>query len=161
MVFRFILHSKAVCIFCRSQTIATTRTRNFDQTISNYAKTFVVYNYMAQCSFSQLVCFLFVILMPTWLQMPWMHVKLGFVFLLYIYHGYCHKIYKNQQKGVSLHSSNFFRLWNEGATIILFSVVFLVILKNEINWIFGTIGIILFSVLIMLGYRFYKRIREK
>jgi putative membrane protein len=24
-----------------------------------------------------------------WLQMPWMHVKLGFVFALYLYHGKC------------------------------------------------------------------------
>ncbi len=98
---------------------------------------------------------------PYFLYMPWMQVKLGFVFLLYIYHGYCHKIYLNQQKGNSLHTSNFFRLWNEGATIILFSVVFLVILKNEFNWIYGVLGIVLFSVLLMLGYKFYKRIREK
>jgi putative membrane protein len=53
------------------------------------------------------------------------------------------------------------RLWNEGATIILFAVVFLVILKNAINWVFGVIGIIVFSILIMLGYKLYKRIREK
>jgi putative membrane protein len=53
------------------------------------------------------------------------------------------------------------RLWNEGATIILFAVVFLVILKNAFNWIYGVIGIVLFSVLIMLGFKFYKRIREK
>jgi len=53
------------------------------------------------------------------------------------------------------------RLWNEGATIILFAVVFLVILKNAVNWIYGVIGIVLFSIIIMLGFRFYKRIREK
>jgi putative membrane protein len=59
------------------------------------------------------------------------------------------------------HTSSFFRIWNEGATIILFAVVFLVILKNEFNWIYGVVGIILFSILIMLGFKFYKRIREK
>jgi putative membrane protein len=53
------------------------------------------------------------------------------------------------------------RLWNEGATIILFAVVFLVILKNAFNWIYGVVGIILFSILLMLGFKFYKRIREK
>jgi putative membrane protein len=53
------------------------------------------------------------------------------------------------------------RLWNEGATIILFAVVFLVILKNSINWIYCVVGIVLFSVIIMLGFKFYKRIREK
>ena len=53
------------------------------------------------------------------------------------------------------------RLWNEGATIILFAVVFLVILKNAFNWIYGVVGIVVFSILIMLGFRFYKRIRDK
>ena len=53
------------------------------------------------------------------------------------------------------------RLWNEGATLILFAVVFLVILKNAINWIYGVVGIMLFSILLMLGYKFYKKIRER
>ncbi|MEZ4787214.1 MAG: CopD family protein [Flavobacterium haoranii] len=96
-----------------------------------------------------------------WLQQPWMHVKLLFVFLLYLYHLKCHQIFVQLQKNEVKHSSGFFRLWNEGATIILFAVVFLVILKNAVNWIFGVIGIILFSVLLMLGYKFYKKIREK
>ncbi len=100
-------------------------------------------------------------LMPTWLQMPWMQVKLGFVFVLFLYHLKCHLIYKQLQNDEFKYTSNFMRLWNEGATIILFAVVFLVILKNAFNWIYGVIGIVLFSVLIMLGFKFYKRIREK
>ena len=90
-----------------------------------------------------------------------MHVKLVFVFLLYLYHGKCHQIFKQLQNDEVKYTGNFMRLWNEGATIILFAVVFLVILKSAINWIFGVIGIIVFSVLIMLGFRFYKRIRER
>lgn len=96
-----------------------------------------------------------------WLQMPWMHVKLGFVFLLYLYHGKCHQMYLQLQKGKIKHSSNFMRLWNEGATIILFAVVFLVILKNAVNWIYGVIGIFFFSITIMMGFKMYKRIRER
>ena len=96
-----------------------------------------------------------------WLTQSWMHVKLAFVFLLYLYHWKCHQIFLDLQKNKSKHSSNFFRIWNEGATLILFAVVFLVILKNAIHWIYGVIGIILFSVLLMLGYKLYKKIREK
>lgn len=96
-----------------------------------------------------------------WLKMPWMHVKLGFVFLLYLYHLKCHQIFKQLQNDQVKHSSTFMRLWNEGATIILFAVVFLVILKNAVNWIYGVIGILLFSVAIMLGFKFYKKLREK
>lgn len=96
-----------------------------------------------------------------WLQMPWMHLKLGFVFLLYIYHAKCHQFYLQLQKNEVKKSSNFFRLWNEGATLILFAVVFLVILKSAINWIYGVIGVFVFSILIMLGFKFYKKIRER
>jgi len=97
----------------------------------------------------------------SWLQMPWMHIKLVFVLLLYGYHIKCHQIFKQLQNNTVKHSSGFFRLWNEGATLILFAVVFLVNLKNAVNWIFGVLGIITFSLLLMIGYKFYKKIREK
>ncbi len=100
-------------------------------------------------------------LMPGWLQQPWMHVKLTFVVLLFLYHFKCHSIFKQLQNDKVKYTTGFMRLWNEGATIILFAVVFLVILKSAINWIFGVVGIIVFSILLMLGYKFYKRIREK
>ena len=70
-------------------------------------------------------------------------------------------MYLQLQKDEFKHSSNYMRLWNEGATIILFAVVFLVVLKNAVNWIYGVVGIMLFSVLIMLGFKFYKKIRER
>jgi len=101
------------------------------------------------------------ILQPYWLEQPWMHVKLLFVILLIIYHLKTHQYYKQLQNDEVKKTSSFMRIWNEGATFILFAVVFLVILKNAVNWIYGVIGIFLFSILIMLGFKFYKRIREK
>jgi len=98
---------------------------------------------------------------PGLLQADYFQVKLVFVFLLYVYHIKCHQIYKQLQNDHVKFTSNFMRLWNEGATIILFAVVFLIIVKDAINWIYGVVGILLFSVLIMLGFKFYKRIREK
>lgn len=53
------------------------------------------------------------------------------------------------------------RIWNEVATLVLFAVVFLVILKNAFNWIYGVIGIFVLALLLMLGIRLYKRIRDK
>jgi len=105
--------------------------------------------------------FWLLLIMPQWLQQEWMLVKLGFVVLLYLYHWKCHLYYKQLQKNEVTKSSNFFRLWNEGATLILFAVVFLVILKSAINWIYGVVGIFVFSILIMLGFKFYKRIRVR
>jgi len=110
---------------------------------------------------ASIFAFWLLVIMPQWLQQEWMLVKLGFVVLLYLYHWKCHLIYKQLQKDEVTNSSNFFRLWNEGATLILFAVVFLVILKSAINWIYGVVGIFVFSILIMLGFKFYKRIRER
>lgn len=104
---------------------------------------------------------LFTDLGRAWLQMPWMHIKLIFVVLLYAYHLKCHQIVVQFQNNHIKYTSNFMRLWNEVATIILFAVVFLVVLKNELNWIYGVVGIILLSVLLMLGFRFYKKLRER
>lgn len=101
------------------------------------------------------------VLQPFWLKQPWMHVKLTFVVLLYIYHYMTHIYYKQLQKDEVKKTSNFMRLWNEGATFILFAVVFLVILKSAINWVFGVVGIIVLGILLMLGFKMYKRIREK
>lgn len=100
-------------------------------------------------------------LAPYWLSQPWMHIKLGFVFLLIAYHLRNHVIFKKFQKDDISYSSNYMRIWNEGATLILFAVVFLVILKGTFNWIFGVVGIIVLGILLMLGIRLYKRIRKK
>lgn len=103
---------------------------------------------------------LLLIIIPSFLQQGWMQVKLGFVLLLIIYHLKTHQIFKQLQIDDVRYTSKFMRFWNEGATIILFSIVFLVILKN-INWIFGILGLLALMILLMLGIRLYKRIREK
>lgn len=101
------------------------------------------------------------ILQPGWLEQSWMHVKLAFVFLLLIYQYKTHVYFKQLQRDEVKVTSNFMRIWNEGATFILFAVVFLVILKNSINWIFGVLGIVVLGILIMLGFKIYKNIRSK
>ncbi len=98
---------------------------------------------------------------PSYLEMPWMHIKLSFVVLLYVYHLACHRIYLQLQNDIVKYSSKQLRIWNEVATIILFSIVFLVVLKSAVNWIYSVIGLILFSVLLMLGVKLYKKIRAK
>lgn len=70
-------------------------------------------------------------------------------------------MFKQLQRNEVKYTSNFMRIWNEGATLILFAVIFLVILKSAFNWIFGVIGIIVLGVLLMLGIKLYKRIRNK
>ncbi|WP_299244629.1 CopD family protein [uncultured Aquimarina sp.] len=105
------------------------------------------------------ICLL--VLRPVLLELPWMHVKLGFIILLFIYHLKSHQIFKQLQDGIVKWTSNQMRLWNEGATIILFAVIFLVIVRDAVNWIYGVIGILLLAVLLMLGIKFYKRVRDR
>ncbi|MFT6065824.1 MAG: putative membrane protein [Polaribacter sp.] len=98
---------------------------------------------------------------PVWLEQPWMLVKLAFVLALYFYHGFCQNIYSKLQKDIIKYSTFKLRIFNEISTIILFAVVFLVTVKSAISWVWGVIGILLFGVLIMLGIKLYKKIREK
>jgi putative membrane protein len=53
------------------------------------------------------------------------------------------------------------RIYNEGAILILFAVVFLVILKSAINWVYGLVGLLVFAVILMLLFKLYKRVRER
>ena len=101
------------------------------------------------------------ILMPVWLQQPWMHVKLVFVAGLIIYHYICQFKMKEMRKGVFKWTSTQLRIWNEVATIFLFAIVFLVVLKSAVNWIYGVIGLILFTLIIMSAVKIYKYFREK
>tara|TARA_B100000767_G_scaffold37777_1_gene31808 strand:- start:3129 stop:3773 length:645 start_codon:yes stop_codon:yes gene_type:complete len=100
------------------------------------------------------------IIAPYWLEQSWMHAKLGFVVLLVVYHLKTHFIFKELQADKINYSSNFLRLWNEGATLILFAIVFLVLLKSTLNMAYGLLGLVGLAALLMLGIRLYKRIRS-
>lgn len=98
---------------------------------------------------------------PSYLQLPWLWVKLGFVILLLIYHFICQHLMKQMRKGVFKYSSNQLRLWNEVATILLVAIVFTVVLKSAVDWFYGLVGLIIFSAIIMMAVKIYKRYREK
>ncbi|HET8753351.1 MAG TPA: CopD family protein [Salinimicrobium sp.] len=101
------------------------------------------------------------ILNPNLFQLPWMQLKLAFVILLIIYHLTCHSIFKKLQNDKKTWTSNQMRIWNEGSTLLLFSIIFLVILRDTLNWIYGVIGIFLLAIILMLGISLYKRLRGK
>ena len=98
---------------------------------------------------------------PFWLQQPWMHVKLTFVVGLIIYHFICQNKMNQMRKGIYKWTSTQLRLWNELATLFLFAIVFLVVLKNAVNWIYGVIGIIALSIVLMMAVKIYKHFRTK
>jgi putative membrane protein len=93
---------------------------------------------------------------PAWLQ-----VKLGFVILLYAYHLSLHRLYREQMRGVFRFSSQKLRIWNELATLFLFAIVFLAVVKQALSWITGVAGILALAVILMLAIRLYKKMRSR
>ena len=57
----------------------------------------------------------------------WFHIKLTFVFLLWIYHFYCYRLIKQFEHNKCHHSHIWFRVFNEIPVLPLFVIVFLVI----------------------------------
>lgn len=96
-----------------------------------------------------------------YLSQGFMHIKLAFVLLLYVYQFICHSIYRNMQKGIYKYTSIQLRIWNEVATILLVGIIFIIVLKSALSLIWGIVGLILFSILIVAAVRLYKNIREK
>jgi putative membrane protein len=98
---------------------------------------------------------------PALLKESWLHVKLAFVVGLIGYHFICQRIMNQLKAGVFKLSSFKLRLWNEVATIFLVAIVFTVVLKSAVNWIYGLLGLIIFSAVIMSAVKLYKRYRTK
>ena len=98
---------------------------------------------------------------PAWLDQDWMRLKLLLVAGLLAYHSFTRKILLEIRKGKFRFTSFQLRLYNELATIFLFSIVFLVVLKNTIDWLWGVLGLLVFAVLMMSAVRIVKNIREK
>lgn len=100
------------------------------------------------------------ILNPLYLSQPWMHIKLTFVVLLLIYHFICQKIIRDFRNNEFKWKSNNLRLFNEGATLVLVAVVFLVEMQHSLNWMKGTIGFFAVAIALMMGVKIYKKLRE-
>ena len=94
--------------------------------------------------------------LPTWLV-----IKLILLLGLYIYHFLSYLIHRQLQKNIVRFTSAQLRIWNEVATLFLFSIVFLVILRDALNIVWGVVGLIGLSILLMVGIKAYKKIRQK
>ena len=91
----------------------------------------------------------------------WLIIKLGFVAGLYAYHFSLHIILNQQRKGIFKFSSQQLRIWNEVATIFLVAIVMLVVVKQNMSWFWGLIGLLAFVILLMSAIKLYKTVRSK
>ncbi|HYF70968.1 MAG TPA: CopD family protein [Ohtaekwangia sp.] len=98
---------------------------------------------------------------PSWLQFGFMHIKLTLVVVLYAYHFSLHIIFKQLQRDVVKYRSQQMRIWNEVATLLLISIVFLIVLKNALSMAWGISGLLVITAAIMIGIKLYKKHRSK
>jgi putative membrane protein len=103
------------------------------------------------------------VLEPAYLKLPWMHLKLSFVFGLLLYQIKCDHILRQLQNDVIKWTSTQLRMWNEIATLFLFSIVFIVVVGKVSldDWYWGVVGLVIFGVLMMVIVKMYKKSREK
>jgi protoporphyrinogen IX oxidase len=97
---------------------------------------------------------------PAYLQMGFMHIKLTLVFFLYVYHFSLHYIFNKLRKGIVKFSSQQLRMWNEIATLFLISIVFIIVLKNALSMVWGIVGLVIVTLLILAGIKIYKKYRK-
>ena len=98
---------------------------------------------------------------PTLMERPFMHVKFGLLVGLFVYHFMCERILRQLAKGKIKWKSFQLRLWNELATMLLVAIVFVVVMKNTLDWLNGLLGFLILGVVLMLLTKLYKRIRNK
>lgn len=90
----------------------------------------------------------------------WMHIKLGLVLLLLLYHYSLHRIYRQQAAGHFGMSSFQLRLWNEVPTVFLVGIVMLAVVRQNISLVYGLGGLLAFVALLFAAIRVYKALRK-
>lgn len=91
----------------------------------------------------------------------WITLKLCFVLLLYAYHFFLHRLFKQEQRGEYRLTSMQLRLWNEAATVLLVAIVMLAVVKQTMSLVWGLGGLVLLVALLLGGIAVYKRVRKK
>jgi putative membrane protein len=77
-------------------------------------------------------------------RLPWFHVKLLFLVLLFAYHGASNRFRLDFQAGKA-RSVRFFRFWNESATVLLFAIVFTAVFKRPLGAAYGLLAVLVIA----------------
>jgi len=104
---------------------------------------------------------LLILINQSLLNQNWMILKICFVLLLMVYHIKTHMIFLSLQSDKCSYSSNFFRFWNEGATLLLFAIIFLAIVKDSVQSFYLLAGLICLALILVFSIKFYEKIRRK
>jgi len=92
---------------------------------------------------------------------PYMQVKLSFVVLLIIYQLYGQRLLVRLHKDSSAVSSMRMRFMNEVSTVLLIAIVFIIVKRDALDWLYGVFGILGVAVTLTIAIKWYKRFRNK
>jgi protoporphyrinogen IX oxidase len=65
------------------------------------------------------------------------------------------------KNGVFKFTSQQMRVWNEAATLLLISIVFLIVVKTALSMAWGLAGLLLITGAILTGIRIYRKKRKE
>lgn len=86
---------------------------------------------------------------PVLLYQPYFHLKLTLVVLLLVYHFYCGWLFKKYQQHIAASSSFMLRILNEVASVFLVGIAFAIMMKNQLNFVYFGIAMLLFCLLLL------------
>ena len=109
-----------------------------------------------------LVLGVWILYLQSWhLDFSYMWIKIGLVVLLYVYHVICHRIYAQLQEGIVKVTSGQMRKWNEVATVLLISIIFLIVIKTALSIVWGMAGLVVLIAVMMVAIKVYKKYRKE
>lgn len=97
---------------------------------------------------------------PAYLEMGFMHLKLTLVLMLYGYHFSLQYLMNRFRKGIVRYSSQQLRAWNEVPTLFLIAIVFIIVVRDGLSVAWGLAGLLVVTLGILGGIRFYKKFRN-
>jgi putative membrane protein len=98
---------------------------------------------------------------PEILKEGWLHIKLGLVAILLVYHHYCARIIKKFAKDECKWSGQQFRALNEAPTLLLVVIIMLAVFKNNLPLDLTTWLIVALIVTMVAAIQLYAKKRKK
>ncbi|HMC96971.1 MAG TPA: CopD family protein, partial [Flavobacteriales bacterium] len=88
---------------------------------------------------------------PGLLKQPFMQVGLGLVAMLFAYHLMVQGVYRKLKRGELRWSALQLQLWAQGATILLIAVILVALMRDQLSWVWGSLGLVVVGGLVMLA----------
>jgi putative membrane protein len=98
---------------------------------------------------------------PGSIALPYMQLKLGIVAFLVLHHLVNHRLYRLIGKGELRWSSFQLRLWNQGPTLFLGTIVLLMVWRDRVNWLWGLAGVFALGAALMIGVGMFRKKGDK